>query len=269
MHENSFLPRLCVAIWVICVSGCSFASSDSNEVVMCPGSRIDTEVGGQAVSIIALNTLRREFVAKGAGVDVTVEMWPRRERWDGSLGLYVPTGFGSIHVVAEEGLQHFDSMTEVQTWLAWNRQLMPLSYTSNGLVVGWKYRTRPAGISSGPPAALSVEVWQILIRGSKPDELAGAEDKLFKVSMPLATCTHPAPYTASPPTVIDGRKVAGRVVDFLKERGVPLARLEQVLREGTKESDGDLTIYRTPPGHDQDIGWIAVERDGSVVLAGL
>jgi len=236
---------------------------------MCPGSRIDTEVGNRPVSIVALSGLRREFVAKSDSVDITVKMLPRKERWGGSFGLYVPTGFSSIHVVAEEGVQHFDSMTEVQTWLAWNRQLMPLSYTSDGLVVGWKYQTRPAGTSSGPPAALSADVWQILVRGSKPSQIAGAEDNLFKVSMPVATCAHPAPYAASPPTVIGGRKVAGRVVDFLKERGVGPERLEQVLSEGTKERDGDLTVYMPRSGRDQDIGWIAVQQDGSVVLAGL
>ena len=109
----------------------------------------------------------------------------------------------------------------------------------------------------------------MLIRGAKPTKLSGAQDKSFSVVAAEPACTHPDAYTPSPPTVVQGRTVAGRVVDLFKERGVPLEQLGQILKDASKTDEGDLIIYSPAPAQGVGIGWIAVENDGSVVLAGI
>jgi hypothetical protein len=106
-------------------------------------------------------------------------MWPRGERWYGSLGLYFP-GPGEhwqehedvSRCVVEEGQQHFKTADDAQEWLA-DRKYMRYVYRDDGLVVGWKKVLARK--------QLNVEVWQIYVNGKKPDKLDGSENDKIKV----------------------------------------------------------------------------------------
>jgi hypothetical protein len=109
-------------------------------------------------------------------------MWPREERWYGSLGLCYPgpghhwkEHNGITRGVVEEGQQHFDSVEAAMEWIA-QRTWMPFVYRNDGLMVGW-------GKVPGR-YQLDVEVWQLMINGEKPASLPGATDEAIKVSPP-------------------------------------------------------------------------------------
>src|SRR5688572_5319351 len=59
-----------------------------NETVMTPGMRITATTAAGTLSITAVDELTRCYTWEGA--TRCVEMWPRTERWYGSLGLYHP-----------------------------------------------------------------------------------------------------------------------------------------------------------------------------------
>ena len=96
-------------------------------------------------------------------------MSPRNERWYGSLGLiypgpgshWLPKHEGISRGVLEEGQQNFKNMEEAMIWLNKQKDIFPLVYSDDGLVVSYaKYL---------PREQLTVDVWQILINGKKPE----------------------------------------------------------------------------------------------------
>lgn len=102
-------------------------------------------------------------------------MWPRQERWYGSLGLYYPgpgnhwkSHNGITRGVLGEGQQHFKTVEETLAWISEQKRWMPFVYRNDGLVVGWR--------KVPPRKQLNVEVWQIYINGEKPMALPGSED---------------------------------------------------------------------------------------------
>jgi hypothetical protein len=154
-----------------------------NEVVMTPRMKITATTPTGKITITADKRLKRSYTWEGA--TRSVEMWPRDDRWYGSLGLYFP-GPGEhwknhkdiTRGVVEEGQQHFKTAEEALKWLG-ERKWMPYVYRDDGLVVGW----------SKTPARrqLNVEVWQILINGKKPVKLRASQDDKIKVEQPKAT----------------------------------------------------------------------------------
>lgn len=141
-----------------------------NEVVMSPGMKITAETPKGKITITAGKGLKRSYTWEGA--TRSVEMWPRAKRWYGSLGLYYPgpgehwkEHKGITRAVVAEGQQHFKSVEEFRKWLA-DRNWIPLVYSDDGLVVGWKAADN----------TLHVEVWQIYINGMKPVKLDGSQN---------------------------------------------------------------------------------------------
>ena len=134
--------------------------------------------------------LSREYTWDGE--TRTVDLWPREERWLGSFGAYFPgpgshwkPNHGIKRGVLQEGEMHFDTVEDAQNWLA----SKPYSiYTHDGLVVDFRK-------NSGAGGTLSVDVWQILIRGNRPEILKGSHDKLISISrtMMLAPAQVPLP----------------------------------------------------------------------------
>ena len=143
-----------------------------NEVVMSPGMKITATTPTGTITITAGKGLKRSYSWEGG--TRSVEMWPRKKRWDGSLGLYFPgPGYhwkehnGITRGVLDEGQQHFKTDAEVKAFLA-NRKYMPFVHRNDGLMVGWdKTLSRNQ---------LGVEVWQIMIDGKKPTKLEGSDD---------------------------------------------------------------------------------------------
>ncbi len=150
-----------------------------SEIVMIPGMKITAVTVDGPIAITCGTGLKRSYTFEGA--TRSVEMWPRDERWYGSLGLYYPgpgdhwrAHNGISRGVLEEGQQHFQSEQEALDWLA-RRKWMPYVYTADGLVVGWS--------KTLPRRQLNVEVWQIYINGHKPKGLQGSEDDKISLVM--------------------------------------------------------------------------------------
>lgn len=158
------------------------------EVVMSPGMKITVTAlkdwSSQVRSwqsiipeiiITAGNGLKRSYTWKGA--TRSVEMWPRKERWYGSLGLYYPgDGYhwkahrGIARGVLEEGQQHFKTIQEALKWIESRKQQgLPLVYRNDGLLVGWYMVPERK--------QLDVQVWQLYIAGAKPTTLPGSQDE--------------------------------------------------------------------------------------------
>jgi Ankyrin repeats (3 copies)/Ankyrin repeat len=155
-----------------------------NETVMSPGMRIRVTTPVGAIEVTAVDELTRSYTWDGA--TRSVEMWPRAERWNGSLGLYYPgpgehwnEHKGITRGVTEEGQQHFKSAEEAVAWIR-KRSWMPYVYRDDGMMVGWS--------KTLPRRQLNVEVWQILVDGKKPGRLPGSEnDKIVVTNVELAT----------------------------------------------------------------------------------
>jgi len=152
------------------------------EFAMVPGQTITATTPVGTISIRADDLLKRSYTWEGA--TRSAEMWPRAQRWYGSLGVYYPgegrhweEHHGITRGVVQEGQQHFDSVEAVMAWIAKaEQQWMPYVYRNDGLMVGWtKVPEREQ---------LNVDVWQIMINGKKPTHLPRATDAAIRVSPP-------------------------------------------------------------------------------------
>src|SRR4051812_13887695 len=111
-------------------------ASPKTESVMSPGMTITATTSVGTMMITAVNQLTRSYTWEGA--TRSVEMWPRPERWNGSLGLYFPgpgdhwePHTGISRAVVEEGQQHFKTLKQALDWihaLGW----MPCLYRDDG-----------------------------------------------------------------------------------------------------------------------------------------
>lgn len=167
---------------VLCVQESASAGSASRqpktEAVMTPGMIITATTKTGTITITAVDELTRSYTWEGA--TRSVEMEARDERWYGSLGLYFPgpgdhwkPHNGITRGVLEEGQQHFKTTQEAMDWIH-ARKWMPFVFRGDGLVVGWdKIPER---------RQLSVEVWQILVGGKKPQGLPGSDDSKIRVT---------------------------------------------------------------------------------------
>ena len=71
---------------------------------------------------------------------------------------------------------HFDSVGDAQSWLATKPYAI---YTHDGLVIDFSK-------NAGAGGTLSVDVWQILVGGQRPEVLKGSHDELISVSRKAA-----------------------------------------------------------------------------------
>jgi hypothetical protein len=143
------------------------------EVVMSPGMRITATTSVGTITVTAVDEVTRAYHWDGA--TRAVEMAPRARRWFGSLGLVYPGAgehwrdhHGITRCVTEEGQQHFKTVGEALEWIG-GRNWMGSVYRDDGLMVGWQKNLARK--------QLSVQVWQILIDGKKPQRLPGSHDE--------------------------------------------------------------------------------------------
>jgi hypothetical protein len=161
----------------------------TTEKVLEPESSVTATTDVGVITITSGKGLRRSFTWEGA--TRTVVMYPRYERWYGSLGLYYP-GPGShwfrhngiTRGVIEEGQQHFAAVDDAAAWLRKRSEFFPLAFSNDGLVVGW----------TKTPARqqLSVDIWQVCVQGQKPTNLIGASQDRIQISKP-SKCSAPGP----------------------------------------------------------------------------
>ena len=148
------------------------------EFAMRPGETITATTPSGTIQVRADDWLRRSYTWDGATRSAV--MWPRHERWYGSLGVYYPgpgrhwkEHHGITRGVLQEGQHHFDSVEAAMEWIG-KQTWMPAVYRNDGLMVAWgKVPDREQ---------LNVDVWQIMVNGEKPTTLPGATDSAIRVS---------------------------------------------------------------------------------------
>lgn len=135
-----------------------------NEIVMPANATIEATTPEGKITIKSGKGLKRFYLWDGATRSVV--MWPRTERWYGSLGMYYPgPGFhwighnGIKRGVVEEGQQHFDTIKEATEWLH-SRSHSDCVYRDDGLVVCYSKNLNRH--------QLNVDVWQIYLEGKTP-----------------------------------------------------------------------------------------------------
>ena len=143
------------------------------ELVMAEGDRITATTSAGTVEILAGKWLQRTYTWEGASREAN--LWPRTERWYGSMGAYFPgpgrhwkDHHGIRRGVLGEGQQHFKGQAEALAWLKEQSGYYPTVYSNQGLVVSFdKVPEREQ---------LNVVVSQILINSKRPTRLPGASD---------------------------------------------------------------------------------------------
>jgi hypothetical protein len=142
-----------------------------NEPVMTPGTKIIARTPCCELTITAGRGLKRSYTWRGG--TRSIEMRPRDERWNGSMGLYSPGAGGHWRehegvrfCVAEEGQMNFSSQRKAMAWLSETPAFSPRIYRNDGLTV-WVHKNQ----------SLGVDVFQVYINGRKPRGLPGARDE--------------------------------------------------------------------------------------------
>ncbi len=168
------------------VIGCSEAHMPkpglSNEMVMSPGMSITATTQEGTIAIAADKDFERSYTWDGE--TRSIALWPRWERWNGSLGAYYPgpgqhwrNNHGITRGVLEEGQQHFQTIEEALKWIHLQQLQYHIGcvYRDDGLIVCWG-RTLAR-------KQLNVNVWQIYIAGQKPKKLEGSDNtKISRIS---------------------------------------------------------------------------------------
>ena len=172
-------------IVVLAISACVRAIPQippENEVVMTEGMKISASNGYGTLTVTAGKGLERSYT--WAGDTRSVMMWPRKERWNGSLGIYFPgegnhwkEHDGITRAVLEEGQLNFKSQDDLVSYIARYGDRRSYVYNDNGLFVSWNK-------FPGAGGTLSVLVWQFYINGEKPTRIAGSQNEKIIVEYP-------------------------------------------------------------------------------------
>ena len=141
------------------------------ESVLPAGASIRARTREGEVEYVADTGFGRSITWKGA--TRTVQMIPRPERWNGSLGLYFPGSGnhwkpheGITRATVEEKQIHLDSLEEFESWLKSSGQ--DFVHRNDGLLVAFSLHPGRK--------QLSLDVVQVYIAGQRPKELPGASD---------------------------------------------------------------------------------------------
>jgi len=162
----------------------------TSEVVLTEGMVLTGTNPNGTVTISAGKGTERTF--KGDDWSKRRELIPRTTRWYGSLGLYDPADSFTPHgrLLVDEGRLFFDSESEALRYLAGCKNFKPV-FNNHGLVFGYHVENIPGG-----EPTRSVQVWQIYIRGQRPESLRGAQDLAVTVkggTIPDTAKPNPAP----------------------------------------------------------------------------
>lgn len=180
---NFKILLLFVAV-VLFFHGCAAIISNneviSNELVMSEGMSITAENRYGSLTITAGKGFERFYT--WAGDTRSVVMWPRKKRWNGSLGIYYPgpgnhwkEHDGITRLVAEEGQLHFDSLTDLTSFINRYEDDGSFVYSDDGLFVSWIKMPAAGG-------TLHVQVWQFFVNGIKPKKIPGSRnDKILVI----------------------------------------------------------------------------------------
>jgi len=263
----------------ILLTGCAEKEADAAahrtgiEIVMCPGSSIDVAAADRSLSINAVGETTRRY--RIAEFDETAKLIPRTTRFNGSLGIYRPSGVGALHLNVEESLLFFDTEEDLKYWLRWAKDFYggQFYYTSDGLVVFWELTFPPPNVITSTVGALSVDVRQVLLKGKKPENLPGAQDGAFRINNPSTDCTigdtRNSSFIASSSQVIAGRRYSGWAIDIMRAHDITPDMVELTLKTDDPTVRDGYRTYAWRPKSGKD--WlkafsVTVDSDDSVVF---
>lgn len=227
-----------------------------NETVMAEGAIIEATNKFGTIKIEAGKGTRRTYSWDQGREDVRLRKRP--SRWYGSLGLYHPGGGKHVHLVVEEGIQHFCSEREAREWLLKSQDRMDWVCSSDGLFVGW-YSTKKPDEESW---AVLVSVWRICINGHTLLSLGSDGKSSLNVSGEIEPCK--STFVPSEPRVINGRLYSGKALDLMEEREISPEDVETTIsKDRGARSDEERILYKRRTR----TGWIIVvlDQDGRVV----
>ena len=205
-----------------------------------------------SIKIEAGNGTRRTYSWEQGTEEVRLRKRP--SRWYGSLGLYHPGGGKNVHLVVEEGIQHFCSEREASEWLLKTQDRMDWVEGSNGLFVGW-YSTKKPNEDYG---AVIVSVWQICVNGHTPASLGNGWKSSVKISGEIEP--YKGAFVPSKPRTINGRLYSGKAMDLMEERGVSPREVEETIsKDSGARSGGGQILYKKRTR----TRWIIVVLDAS------
>jgi len=181
-----------ISFAVLTLTGCDrwFDTSHKfplpSEIVLQEGARLVASTSNGKISVIAGNKFERRYEWNGCGLDA--HMFPRQERWLGSLGMSDAAARmfnspwagcdGISRPVVEEGQIHFADERSAEVWIA-RRKLIDsfhTVWTNDGIFIQW-------GLSP-QRNQLNVELEQLCIRGKRPLKLIGATDSSVSFTHP-------------------------------------------------------------------------------------
>ena len=150
------------------------------EVVMAPGTEITAQTTNGEIKIRSGQNYERSYTWNGA--TRSAKLWPRKQRWYGSLGIYYPgagehwkSNGGITRGVLDEGVLWFKTVDDAVNWIKRARSSgVDYVFTDDGLLIG--FGKLPAR------KQVNVDVWQIMIAGEKPRSLPGSKNDLVSVS---------------------------------------------------------------------------------------
>jgi hypothetical protein len=144
---------------------------------MQPGMIIEAENKNGKFSIEWLGPLEREYGWNGE--KATRTLIPRKERFTGRLGAYdpAPASFITVlfrtRIVADDSILNFATMKEIEAKLYEGSAVSDWVYTDDGLVLGFS--------ESPDRHQVSIDVYQFLLNGKKPNGIEGSRTELIKV----------------------------------------------------------------------------------------
>ncbi len=133
--------------------------------------RITAKTPVGTIAITAVDERTRSYTWDGG--KFAVERLPAAERFFGEDGLFYKCSQnwrknrGITGCLTKEANKLFITVEDAMAWIK-EPDRASFVYCGDGLMVGWS--------KAGGPMPLTVEVWQILIDGKKPTQLAGSED---------------------------------------------------------------------------------------------
>lgn len=182
MHKIILL-RISSSI-VIFLLGCSLLHAENiSETVLSEGMSIIVQADWATIEISAIGKNRRKYTWDGESV--IVKLIQRKQRWYGSLGLYHPQirppHKGVVHMVVEEGQQHFQTISDAVQWIGTFGE-KPI-YRDDGLLISADLTGE-----NSDQKFVSINVWQIYIGGKtlSPYQEEGAtleSGELLKANM--------------------------------------------------------------------------------------
>ena len=190
--SRTFFIRLAIVVAIVLLlsllveycNKCLYEPDTPPELVMLDGSRIEVNSRDQHLAIYAGPKYDRRY--KWNGCTLTAHPCPRRDRWNGSLGIYDPAtgGIDRLFIacdgisrpVVEEGQRHFQTLDEAEAWIDYYQMIgsQTTVWSNDGLLIKWGIVSRRS--------QLNAYVWQICIAGRKPTSLKGATDGAITVT---------------------------------------------------------------------------------------